>query len=66
MRDPVEHLISNYFYKRTVILQHRYGIDIFYYFYTQDNSYSTAQVDNRYMLLQYILIVRTEILLWMR
>ena len=45
MRDPVEHLISNYFYKRTVILQHRYGIDIFYYFYTQENSYSTAQVD---------------------
>lgn len=23
MRDPVDHLISNYFYKRTVILQHR-------------------------------------------
>jgi hypothetical protein len=25
MRDPVDHLISNYYYKRTVILQHRYS-----------------------------------------
>ena len=28
MRDPVEHLISSYYYKRTVILQHRGPLDM--------------------------------------